>query len=120
MFRAELAQCSTDFLFRSEAAVTIQSACLLIELGYGCPPELLLLLETAGFRAVVGTVEDAEREPWACIVLSGRAETQDVVRDAVQRFTSRYCIPVLLAAGCAERIDLAALFQAGLADFIIP
>ena len=95
-------------------------ACLLIDMGYCCPPEFQLLVEAAGFRAVVGSVKDAATESWASIILGGRAETQEAVRDAVQKFTSRYSIPVLLAVECAERIDLAALFQAGLADFIIP
>jgi two-component system, NtrC family, response regulator GlrR len=97
-----------------------KSSCLVVELGYRCPEELKSLVEAAGFHPIVGKVEDAQLEPWAFVLLVACAETQEGVRKSLETLTGRHGPQVMLVLEDPERLDLNALFTAGLADFICP
>jgi two-component system response regulator GlrR len=97
-----------------------KSSCLLVEIGNRCPQELRSLVEAAGFHPIVGKVEDAQLAPWAFVLLVACAETQGEVRKSLETLTGSHGIQALLVLEDPERVDLNALFAAGLADFISP
>ena len=97
-----------------------ESCCLLVELGYRCPKELQFLFEAAGYHPIAGTTEDATLHHWPFVILAANAESHDAVREAVENFSTRQGIQVLLVLEDPERVDLNALFASGLSDFITP